>query len=98
MVDIRQQLLLSATMLLQHRVEKTSIRARTYQWQQSSNRFANIAAQTQVQLRPPSQAFSPHVNLSDGGLGRQEVLVGKIRAEKQQRIAGVHRLVGGAPA
>ena len=45
-----------------------------------------------------AQAFGADVDLGNLRLGRHERLVGEVRAEQQQNVALVHRLVCGAPA
>src|SRR5215469_18773057 len=93
MVYIGTKLMARTLMLLEHRIQKRSIGLCLQQRQQSLDRFANIPAQPQVELRSTAQALSADIDLHNLRGGRKERLVGEIRAEEDKHVALMHRLV-----
>ena len=50
----------------------------------------DIADEAEIELAAPAEIFRADVDLRDLAVGREELLVGKIGAEHQQHVAGVH--------
>ena len=60
------------------------------QGQQRLDREADIANQAKIDLAAPAEIFRPDVDLRDLAVRRKELLVGKIGAEHQEHVAGMH--------
>src|SRR5215470_11972927 len=66
--------------------------------QQGVEGTLRIADETEVDLGPPAELLTPHIDLDDRRLLGKELLVWKIRADHQEEIAGHHGVVAGREA
>ena len=66
--------------------------------QQRRERGADVADEAEIEFAAAAEVLGPDVDLRDLGVGRQELLVGKIGPEHQQHVAGVHGGVAGGKA
>jgi hypothetical protein len=97
-IDVGAQLPPRGDVLFEHGVQERPIDPLLHQRQQGLERGFDVPAKPQVELRPPAQPLGPDVDLGDLGGRRHEALVGEVRAEQEQHVALVHRLVSSAPA
>lgn len=67
-------------------------------WKQGVDRHGNVADDAEIELAAAAELGCAYIDLGDRDAAREELLVGEVRAEHQQQIASVHRLVTGGEA
>src|SRR5262249_58795970 len=63
--------------------------------QQGAEGSLRIADETQIDLGPPAELLTPHIDLDDRRLLGKELLVREVRTDHQEEIAGHHSVVAG---
>src|SRR5208283_5670385 len=63
--------------------------------QQSSERAFCVPHKSEVNLAAPSDLFSAKIDLHDGGVFREELLIREVRANHQQNLAVQHGVIAG---
>jgi hypothetical protein len=80
---------------LQRLVEKRAVGLLLHQRQHGAQGGADVAVDRQVEWRAPSETAEVVIDLHRAAPG-QERIVGKVRAEREQHVGLVRRLVTGA--